>query len=497
MDIQNKNAIFADTYQVPNMDSLKDKTAKGLLWGMLNNGTTQLLNLVIGIFLARLLSPSDYGIVGVLAIFTTLAGNLQSSGFAQAIANMKSPEARDYNAVFWFNVLVSLAIYIILFFCAPLIAAYFRQPALVELSRFVFLTFVISSFGIAHSAYMFKNLMVKETAIISFTALLVSGCAGIVLAFNGKAYWSLAWQQVIYIVIVNIGRYYYTPWRPSLHIDFTPIKRMFGFSVKILLTMIINTFSANILTFIFGRLFPMKTVGNFTQANKWNTMAYSLISGTVAQVAQPVLAQVTDDKERERRVFRKMMRFTAFLSFPAMLGLATVADEFIRLTISDKWASCVPLMQLLCIGGAFMPFYTLYQNLAISRGRSDIYLWCNILLIALQVTTVLVFAQYGITVMVGAYTVLTIIFLAVWQYFAHRLMGLNVIETAKDICPFLFVSAVIMVAVYFLTARIENLILLLLARIVIAAALYFIVMKVSHARILEESLMYLRGKKME
>ena len=282
----------------------------------MNNGSTQVLNLVFGIFLGRLLTPADYGMVGVLAIFTAIAGNLQSSGFTQALTNMKAPSARDYNAVFWFNVLVSVSIYTVLFFCAPLIARFFRQPALVEVSRFVFLSFVIASFGIAHGAYMFKNLMIKEGAVIGFAALSVSGTAGVLLALNGMSYWSLAWQQVIYITVVNIGRYICTPWHPSLKVDMRPIRNMFGFSVKILFTMILNTLSGNLLVFIFGRIFPMKAVGNFTQANKWNTMAYSFLTGTVAQVAQPVMAQISDDSQRERRVFRKMMRFTAMLSFP-------------------------------------------------------------------------------------------------------------------------------------------------------------------------------------
>ncbi len=477
------------------MDTLKEKTAKGLVWGMFNNGTTQLLNFVIGIFLLRLLTPSDYGIVGVLSIFTAIAGNLQSSGFSQALTNMKRPEARDYNAVFWFNVLVSIAIYAVLFFCAPLIAAYFRQPVLVGVSRFVFLAFVISSFGIAHSAYMFKNLMVKEIAIIGCVALIVSGAVGVTLAFSGKAYWSLAWQQVIYIAVVNLGRYYFTPWRPSLHVDFSPIKRMFGFSVKILITSIINTLSANILTFIFGRLFPMKTVGVFTQANKWNTMANSFISGTVAQVAQPVLAQISDDEERERRVFRKMMRFTAFLSFPAMFGLAMVADEFVMLTITAKWTACVPLLQLLCIGGAFLPFHTLYQNLAISKGRSDIYLWCNILLIAMQIGLVVFFARYGITVMVAACSALNIAFLFVWQVFASRFAGIMFKDIIMDMLPFLVVAAAVMCLTYFITMPVKHNLVLFLVRILVAAVLYFAAMKLLRVKILDECIDYILKRK--
>lgn len=473
------------------MDNLKEKTAKGLFWGLMNNGSTQVLNLLFGILLGRLLTPSDYGMVGVLSIFTAIAGNLQSSGFTQALTNMKSPTAHDYNAVFWFNVTVSVSIYAILFFCAPLIAAFFRQPDLVEVSRFVFLSFVISSFGIAHGAYMFKNLMVKETAVIGFAALLASGSAGVILALNGMNYWSLAWQQVIYISVVNVGRYACTPWRPSLKIDMRPIRRMFGFSVKILFTMILNTLSGNLLVFIFGRIFPMKVVGSFTQANKWNTMAYSFLTGTVAQVAQPVMAQISDDNERELRVFRKMIRFTALFSFPAMFGLAMVAEEFILVTIHEQWLDSVPLLRVLCVGGAFMPFYTLYQNLAISRGRSDIYLWCNVAQILMQVCIVLVFSRYGIMSMVVAYTVSNILFLALWQYFIHRLTGVRLIDVVRDVCPFLFASAVITCAVWFVTQAVANLWLLLLCRVSAVAALYFIVMKLAHVRIMDECVDYL------
>ena len=477
------------------METLKEKTAKGLIWGLMNNGSTQILNLIFGIFLGRLLTPSDYGMVGVLTIFTAIAGNLQSSGFTQALTNMKHPESRDYNAVFWFNVIVSISIYTILFFCAPLISLFFHQPALTELSRFVFLSFVISSFGIAHGAYMFKNLMVKENTVTGFAALVTSGIVGVVLAINGQSYWSLAWQQIIYITIINIGRYFYTPWHPTLHIDLRPIKKMLNFSMKILLTSIINTLNSNILVFIFGRLYPIKAVGSFTQANKWNTMAYSFLSGTMAQVAQPVMAQVTGDNERERRVFRKMMRLTAMLSFPAMFGLAMVAEEFILLTIHEQWLSSVPLLRILCIGGAFMPLYTLYQNLMISRGRSDIYLWCTVVQIVIQIAIVVAFAKFDMQAMVWAYTAGNIVFIGIWQYFLNKLTGIRTTEIMRDICPFMISAAAVMAAVWPLTAPISNLWLLLICRFILAAVLYLMIMRLAHAEILNEAIEFVKNRK--
>ncbi len=461
----------------------------------MNNGTMQVLNLLIGIFLGRLLSPGEYGLVGVLTIFTLIAGNLQSSGFTQGLINLKNPTARDYNSVFWFNIIASFVIYAVLFCCAPLIAAFFHQPALVSLSRFVFLGFVISSFGIAHAAYMNKNLMNREQAFINCLALAVSGVSGITLAFHGYSYWSLAWQQIIYITVLNIGRYYVVAWRPSFSIDFGPVRQMFGFSVKILFTNIINTLSSNILTFIFGRYFSIKQVGNFTQAYKWNTMANSFVANTLWQVVQTVLVAAGDERERRCRVYRKMMRFTAFLSFPLMFGLALVAEEFILCTIGGEWEGSVPLLRILCVSGAFVPFYTMYQNLAISSGRSDLYLWCNVAQIVLQVAVIFVFKPFGLEAMVMAYSVFIILWLLAWQAVAKHLIGLRLRHTLLDVMPFMLISAVVMIATYLCTFWITNHVAVLIARVLIAVLLYVGTMRLFKPEILNECMGYLRKKK--
>lgn len=473
---------------------LKEKTAKGLLWGALNSGSTQLLNLIFGIFLGRLLTPAEYGIVGVLSIFTLIAGNLQSSGFTQALVNLKAPRNEDYTAVFWFNTLTSFVLYALLFLSAPLIARFFHQPCLVEVSRFVFLSFVISSFGIAHNAYMTKNMMNRELAIIGAIALLCSGGVATFLAFYGFSYWSLAWQQIIYITVLNIGRNYYTPWRPSWHFTFEPVRKMFGFSVKILITNIINTLSNNILTLLFGRLYPIKAVGNYSQAYKWNTMASAFVANAVGQVAQPVLASVKEEHGRSVRVFRKMLRFTAFLSFPAMFGLAIISNEFILLTIGKRWIDAVPLLQMLCIGGAFVPFYTLYQNIAISNGRSDFYMFCNIAQIVLQLVIIAFFYHLGINTMVMVYTLFTIAWLFAWQWVAHRIIGLRFWEVIKDVMPTLCIALLVMATTYFVTLPLHHLLLLLICRILIATLLYAAIMKVLHVEMMDELLLFIKKR---
>lgn len=486
-------------------ESLKQRTAKGLFWGALNSGTMQVLNLIIGIVLARLLTKADYGIVGVLTIFTAIAGDLQSAGFTQGLVNIKHPTHRDYNSVFTFNVMVSVVMYTILFLCAPLIADFFRQPCLTGVSRLVFLTITISSLGIAHGGYMTKNMMNRELAIIGVAALLASGTVGVILAFMGKGYWALAWQQITFISVLNVGRYYYVrEWRPRLTLDLTPVRRMASFAVKILVTKIVNTLSGNILTVIFGRLFPINSVGCYSQAYKWDTMANSLVANTVGQIAQAVLVEAAPEQpttstsqpktpnlkpsttNTQLAVYRKLLRFTCFFSMPVMLGLALVSHEFILITIGEKWEDCVPLLQALCVSGAFMPVYVMYHNLAISQGRSDVYMWLNIWQIILQIAVILCFHRYGMFTMVCAYSAFLILWLLPWHYFAGRLICYRWRDMFRDMMPFVLAAAAVMLLTHYATIMIHSLWVLLAARVLLAAILYYAVMKIAGAEILKE-----------
>jgi O-antigen/teichoic acid export membrane protein len=474
--------------------NLKQKTAQGLFWGFLSSGGTQVLNLVIGIFLARLLTPEEYGIVGMLAIFTLIAGNLQDSGFGVALINIKDAKHNDYNSVFWFNIAVSFFLYAVLFLCAPLIAAFYHQPSLTPLARFIFLGFIFSAIGITPNAILTRNLRVKEKAIITLMELSVSGTVGVVMAFNGFSYWSLATQQVLYNVIICIGRYYFARWWPTLPVDFTPVKRMFSFSYKVLITTILTTINNNVLTVIFGRLLPAYDVGNYYQANKWNNMANQLVSGTMSQVAQPVLTRINDDHDRQRHVFGKMIRFTAFLSFPAMFGLALIAPQFIIAAIGSEWQHSVPLLQILCLSGAFIPLYTVYQNLFLSLGKSDIYMWLTIAQIVLVITAVMTCHTMGITAMTIAFACINILWLLAWQVFASRLIGYSFFSMLRDLLPFMLIAAAVMGVTYLVSLPITNLYFLLVVKVIVAGVLYLLTMKLLKAKILEECIAFLTRK---
>lgn len=482
--------------------SLKEKTAKGLFWGGLSNGVQQLLNLFFGIFLARILTAEDYGMVGMLSIFSLIAGSLQESGFTAALANKREISHKDYNAVFWFSTALSACLYLILFFCAPLIAKFYYDtpqlasqiPTLTALARYSFFGFFIASLGIAHSAYLFRNLMVKQKAMAVTIGLIASGTVGVTMAYMGFAYWGIATQSIVYVGTINICYLFFSPWRPTFTFDFTPLREMVSFSSKLLVTNIFNHVNNNIFTVILGKFYSGQEVGYFTQANKWNYMGHSLISGTVNSVAQPVLSGLSDDRKRQQRAFRKMLRFTAFISFPAMLGLSLIAPELITLTITNKWLPSAVILQLLCIGGAFIPITNLYSNLVISKGKSNIYMWSTICLGVVQLITMLILYPYGIHTMIIVYVTINICWLFVWHYFVWREIRLNLFSALKDILPFAFIAIGVMVATYYLTIGFTNLYLLVTSKIIIAAILYMVIVWLSGSVTFRESLNYLFKK---
>ncbi len=469
------------------MSTLKEKTAQGLLWGGLNSGIQQLVGLAFGIVLGRLLSPSDYGMMAMISIFSLVATALQDSGFRTALTNIEHPKHEDYNSVFWFNIIMASSLYVILFLAAPLIGEYYHTPRVVPLCRYAFLSIVIASLGTAQSAYLFKHLRAKQQAEAGALAVILSSLTGVGMAFAGMAYWSLATQGLVYVGINTLLQWHFSPWRPSVHgITFAPVRRMFRFSCKILATTIMTHVNNNVLNILLGHYFTPRDTGNYNQAYQWNTKCYSLVQSMVAQVAQPVLVSLNGEEGRQKDVFRKMMRFTAFITFPLLFGFGLVAKEFIVTAIGEKWLASAQLIQILCLSGATMPLSTLFSNMIISKGRSGTFFWCTFTLGLVQIATMIMIWPMGIRTMVIAYTLLNTSWLLVWLFFVRRLIGYGYWMFFCDVMPFALAAAGVMGVAYVATMPLSNLIALLISRFIIAVVLYYVVMKIARVKILAE-----------
>ena len=490
------------------MESLKDKTARGLFWGGMNNGVQQLLGLAFGIILGRLLDPSDYGMTAMLAVFSVIANELQSSGFKTGLINLREPRHEDYNAVFWFNVVAGALIYAVLFLAAPLIARFYGNPALIPLSRYVFLGFVFSSFGMAQSAYLTKQMQIKQIAKCGMTATLTSSLVSVAMAAMGFGYWALATQYLMYIAVNTLLLWCFSPWRPTLSpltSHLSPLKRLFPFSFRIMLSAIFTQLNANIMNLLLGRFYGEANTGHYNQAYQWSSKCFLLVGNMLKQVDQTVLVGLREERERQLAVLRKMVRFTAFVSFPLLFGLAIVSHEFIMLAIGEKWAFAASLLPLLCLCGAFMPLSTLLTDSVISQHRSDIYLWSTIALGVLQIALMVGLWRQGIMAMVVAYTLLNIAWMFVWHFFVRRLMGYRLIDFLKDILPFALAAAFVMGLTWLITYQFTvyslqftddylGLWILLISRVVMAMLLYYGVMRIAGAVILKEVMAFIKKK---
>ncbi len=490
------------------MESLKDKTARGLFWGGMNNGVQQLLGLAFGIILGRLLDPSDYGMTAMLAVFSVIANELQSSGFKTGLINLREPRHEDYNAVFWFNIAAGALIYAVLFLAAPLIARFYGNPALIPLSRYVFLGFVFSSFGMAQSAYLTKQMQIKQIAKCGMTATLTSSLVSVAMAAMGFGYWALATQYLMYIAVNTLLLWCFSPWRPTLSpltSHLSPLKRLFPFSFRIMLSAIFTQLNANIMNLLLGRFYGEANTGHYNQAYQWSSKCFLLVGNMLKQVDQTVLVGLREERERQLAVLRKMVRFTAFVSFPLLFGLAIVSHEFIMLAIGEKWAFAASLLPLLCLCGAFMPLSTLLTDSVISQHRSDIYLWSTIALGVLQIALMVGLWRQGIMVMVIAYTLLNIAWMFVWHFFVRRLMGYRLTDFLKDILPFALAAAFVMGLTWLITYQFTvyslrftddylRLWILLISRVVMAMLLYYGVMRIAGAVILKEVIAFIKKK---
>lgn len=460
------------------MSELKDKTSKGMVWSGLMSFMQQILGLGFSIIIARKLDPSDFGMVGMLTIFTAIATCLQDGGLVWALTNRKGVTHLHYSSVFWLNLMLSCTIYAILFIGAPLIANYFGHDELLWLSRYVFLGIIFSSLGVVQTAYLFKQIRVKERAIATIIGIIVSGVIGVILAYNGFSYWGIATQGILNIAVTTLMLWIYSPFRPDFKVDWSFLKEIVPEGLRFVVSNVFAIAGENIFSVILGRRYTVEDVGNFTQASKWNVAGYSSILGMMRGVSQPVLVQVRDDKEQYLSVFRKLFRMAAFTVVPVMLILALVSPEFIIIVLTDKWVESADILRILCLGGIFSVLNTMMTYFIMSLNRTTLYMNLGIFMSVLQVLAALFASRWGVIHLAYTYSSLLFISFFVYYSFVRQTHPYSFKLLFNDIAPILGVGFLSIVVSYYITLGISSILLLLIARVTIASLLYLFLMRV-------------------
>lgn len=428
--------------------NLKDKAIKGFFWSAIDSVGQQAVQFIVSVVIARMLVPHDYGLIGMITIFMNLATVLVDSGFGNALIQKKNPSEKDYSTIFYFNILTSLFLYLLIFFSAPLIAVFFNQPELTFLTRIVALCIIINATSIIQINIFTKNINFKTMALIGITTVFVSGVIGIALAYWGWGYWSLVILQIVSISLKSILLWIYSKWRPIKKFSYRSLKQMFPYSSKILLSGFSDTLFVNLYNIFIGKFYSTKDLGFFTQAQKIQSIPIIVLSSVVSKVSFPVFASIQDDDKLLKKGYKKIMCNIVFITFPLMIGIMVTADVFVKTLLGPQWLPCATYLRLLCVAGMTYPLSAFNLNIVNVKGRSDIFLYLEIIKKILMVSALLLTFRLGIKEIVAGYAVFSIVAYLLNSYFSGKFIHYSLYEQIKDIIPYLLLASIMGIIIF-------------------------------------------------
>ena len=432
------------------MTSLKSQALKSTFWSFFETFGNNGLQFVVGIILARLLLPEDYGIIGVLAIFMGISAILVDSGFKTSIIRSKDLTDVDCSTIFYVNLSVSIVVALLLFASAPGIANFFNKPELVNVTRVFALIPVINGFGLVQSALLLKNLQFKRNAKISIASNVISGAIAVFMAFTGFSFWALVWKAIINRSIYNLLIWITSSWHPQLIFSLEILKKHFRFSSKLLLTGILDSFFDNIYSFIFGKFFSFKELGFFTKGKAYVNLVTRTLSIAIQKVNTPLLAAADKDRNSTINAYTKLLRATTLLIFPAIALLVVVAEPMIVFLIGEKWLPAVAFLQILAFAGMTYPITNANSSLFEVLGHSNIVLKVAIISRPIQLIILLITINFNAHIVALGILIHQIILLCISFYYIIFLTKQEVSVILKNLIPAISISLSMGLIVYFI-----------------------------------------------
>lgn len=454
-------------------DGLRSKTLSALFWSFFERIGQQGIQFIISIILARLLLPEQFGLIAMLWIFMAIAQSFINSGFGAALIQKQNATRVDECSIFYFNILVGFLAAGLLCLGAPWIASFYNQPLLVPLTCALSLNLIINAFGLVQTTLLTKKIDFKTQLKISVIATVISGTIGITMAFNGFGVWSLVVQSLSSNLFRTILLWFFNTWRPSLVFSFDSLRSMFTFGSRILMSGLINTVFENIYIVVIGKLFSSADLGFYSRAKGLQELPVYNISTIIGRVSFPVFSSVQDDKPHLKRGVRKTLTMLVMINFPMMIGLAIVAEPLVLLLLTEKWAPCIPYLQLLCVVGMLFPVHVINLNVLLAQGRSDLFFRLEILKKILVLIAIAVTYRWGITAMIYGQIVTSCFAYLLNSYYTGKMLDYPITEQIQDLIPSLALASIMGLGVYALKyTLIVNQLALLSAQIMTGTVLY-------------------------
>lgn len=455
--------------------SLKSKTVNGLGWSFLDNFSRLGISFVVGVILARLLSPDEYGLISILTIFVTVIGALVDSGFYNALIRKKEATDLDYSTVFITNFVISIVLSIVLFFSAPLVASFFERPELVPLTRVMSCIVIINALCLVQRARMTKNINFKIQTKVTLIATVGSGVVGIGLAYAGFGVWALAWHHIALQMLTTVSFWFFNRWIPSLQFSWKSFSEMWSFGWKILVSNLIDTTWKQMYQIIVAKFYSPETLGYYTRSAHFSQLFSNNLTSIIQRVSFPVLSSIQDDKVRLRAAYKKLIKTTMLPTFVLMMGMSACSKALILSLIGEKWTMSIPFLQLICFVGMFYPLHAINLNMLQVQGRSDLYLKLEIIKKIIALIPLVIGAFVGIFPMLFSSIVINVISYYLNAFYSGKFLNYGIVEQVKDIFPSFSIALVMAIAVSLIGLLEINCYVLLLLQIAIGASFVILV----------------------
>lgn len=469
-------------------ESLKKKTVKGVVWTSLNQFLNMGLGFVIGVILARLLSPSDYGLLAMIGVFNAIAFAFLDSGFGSALVRKPNLTEDDTTTAFYFNLMAGVILFGVLWLIAPWVAAFYDKPILTPLVRAEGSLLIVSAFKIVQNTQLSRALNFKAKTIIRVVASIGGGITGIIGAYSGLGVWALVAMHIADSLIGLVLLWIISPWRPRGKWSKASFRYLWGYGSKLLASGLLNTVYANIYPIVIGKFYSAADLGQYTRATGYAAIPSHSLTGVIQQVTFPVLSQIQEDDVRLGNSYRRMLRFTVFIVFPIMIGMAVLAHPLVITLVTDKWAQCVPYLQVICFSSMWYPVHAINLNLLQVKGRSDLFLRLEIVKKALFTVVVFVSVPFGIMGICYGAVFTSLACLAINTYYTGKLINVGFVRQMMDMTPTLLASLAMGVVVYFAVMPFDNNWVKLAIGIPVGAAVYLAIAKIFRMPELQEAL---------
>ena len=429
-------------------DNLKTSVLSSLFWKFLERGGVSGVQFIVQIILARLLLPEDYGVIALIVVFIAISQTFVQSGLGTALIQKRKVTDADYSSVFYLSLGVALVFYCILFLGAPVIAAFYNQPLITPVLRVLGLTLFFGAVNTIQNAVIARNFLFRKLFVSSLGAVLLSGVVGIAMAYTGYGVWALVGQQLTSIIALCIIMWFTVKWRPKLLFSVTRVKELFSFGWKLLASGLIDTTYTNLSSLIIGKLYPASMLGYYTKGQEFPSALVSNINSSIQAVMFPAYAKNQDNRPMVKQIMRRALVTSAFLVFPAMAGLAAVAEPLIKLLLTEKWLIAVPFLQIFCAVYALWPIHTVNLQAINALGRSDVFLRLEIMKKVVGVSVLAITVPIGIYAMALGSVVAGIIGTLINAYPNKLLLDYSFTEQWRDLMPALILSLIMCGAAY-------------------------------------------------